>query len=532
MKAVQQKRQARLVQQVRQKRLLRQERLARQMGAEKPMITKRKTEMDSKTAAICLTLGFVLIFLTTLLTADPHNSVSHAWPLEEDVASYDAYVQQADAWLKGQLFLDVEPDPALLAMKNPYDSFKRAELQVPFLFDRALYEGKYYSYFGVAPLLLLYFPSYFLSGRFPSYLFSSGLLAMTSVPLLLMALHGLFSYFQLRYRRGDFVCLYLGLLASSLIPYALRCSDRYFVPVQTAMFALCWFLASSFKALREDTPPGRSALHFFSAGTALIVILQSRPHLLLFAALFGAPLYLRHLFRRELSFKLRLLQVLSFALPLLLGFGLTFYYNALRFSGPLDFGASSQLTVLDVHTYQLRPAWLLPAWKSTFFHKIKGVAEYPYFEITAFTDPLEPLLYRGPVMGLMCIPLNWLIILAPFLSLLLFPAESRREKQNKQGSWAEPWSLTFVLPAAAGLLSLLFLAWFEFCMAGSLMRYNCDLSLPLSFLAAFLSVPLLAAESGPSLVRPARDENFSLSAALVSLLSLVSLIFVIIMPRV
>lgn len=473
------------------------------------MMDKENMKLNGQLAFVCLLLGFVLILLTSVYNRDEHNSADTPWPLQRPVANYSFYVQQADAWLKGQAALDVEADPALLAMENPYDTAKRQELKVPYLFDRALYEGKYYSYFGTAPLILVYFPYFFLTGRFPSFLFTSTVFALGTLPGLLWALHGLFRYFKVKYKDFDFICLYLGLVTGSLLPYALRCADRYFLPFQSAMFALAWILAASFCALNAEDGRGRAVWHFASAGLGVVVLLQSRPQQLLFAALLLAPFYIAYLLDKERPVGLKVRAAAAFALPLLIGFGLTFYYNRLRFSGILDFGMNYQLTLADVNTYKLRPEWLGASFYSSFLTPISPSPDFPFFKITSFTRPLEHFLYRGPIMGLLVIPLNWLLFLAPLMTLGL-----RARKK------LAPLRRPYIGSAVLGLVCLIFLSWYEFCKAGSLMRYNCDLSIGLAFLACYLALPLLKAEKS------------YLPAAIVSALGLQTFLFVVLMPRV
>lgn len=61
------------------------------------------------------------------------------------------YAQLASAFQHGQLALDTKPDPALLALSNPYDH--KARKNIPVLGDASLYKGKYYLYFGPLPSL-------------------------------------------------------------------------------------------------------------------------------------------------------------------------------------------------------------------------------------------------------------------------------------------------------------------------------------------------------------------------------------------
>ena len=59
-----------------------------------------------------------------------------AYPLENGVNQYNPYVQQTDAFLKGQLHIDYKPSDELLALENPYDYSSRDGIY--YLWDRAL----------------------------------------------------------------------------------------------------------------------------------------------------------------------------------------------------------------------------------------------------------------------------------------------------------------------------------------------------------------------------------------------------------
>jgi hypothetical protein len=66
-------------------------------------------------------------------------------------------------FLKGQLSLDVPDDPVLATLANPYDPGQRAGHG---LHDASYYKGKFYIYFGVTPVLVLFLPFRALTGWF------------------------------------------------------------------------------------------------------------------------------------------------------------------------------------------------------------------------------------------------------------------------------------------------------------------------------------------------------------------------------
>ena len=67
--------------------------------------------------------------------------------------STNYYDLMATAFRHGQLALEVEPDPALLALEDPYEPANREG--IPVLWDATLYKDKYYLYWGPAPALFL-----------------------------------------------------------------------------------------------------------------------------------------------------------------------------------------------------------------------------------------------------------------------------------------------------------------------------------------------------------------------------------------
>lgn len=85
---------------------------------------------------------------------------------------------QTEAFVKGQVALLVEPSEELKSLSNPYDVTLRNEKNINYLYDTAYYNGSYYNYFGVAPILTCILPFRLLTGKYlPLYLWN--LLFMT-----------------------------------------------------------------------------------------------------------------------------------------------------------------------------------------------------------------------------------------------------------------------------------------------------------------------------------------------------------------
>lgn len=141
-------------------------------------------------------------------------------------------------------------------------------------------------------------------------------------------------------------------------------------------------------------------------------------------------------------------ELASLGAPVIAAAGFTMWFNAARFSGPFDFGASYQLTVADVSTYRMRLTDL-PLAIYNYFLALPGTSDiYPYITFTDLAAvPAGHYVYTGSNIGLAAFPLTLVGTLA-----LLF--------------------------------GLIFTAWFDFCMGGVVYRYTVDLML----VAAMLSV--------------------------------------------
>lgn len=93
------------------------------------------------------------------------------------------YSLLAESFQNGQLSLQEKPDPALLALPNPYDP--KARKAVPFISDASLYEGKYYFYWGPVPSLIIAAITSFISidigDQFVVFAFACGTLFFEAI---------------------------------------------------------------------------------------------------------------------------------------------------------------------------------------------------------------------------------------------------------------------------------------------------------------------------------------------------------------
>lgn len=164
----------------------------------------------------------------------------------ETLYNKNAYEQQFDAFLKHRLSIDIEPAKELLALSNPYDRASRTGIR--FLWDRALYDGKYYSYFGITPIITVYYPYYFITGKVPSaatVCFIMFTVAVTAVALTYLKAVGIFC------EKPNKALVFFGFAAvesGSLLFMLLTSADMYYTAVISGVCFLSLFMMFSLAA--------------------------------------------------------------------------------------------------------------------------------------------------------------------------------------------------------------------------------------------------------------------------------------------
>ncbi len=373
------------------------------------------------------------------------------------VGSREAYTQQFDAFYKDQLHLDIEVDPSLSALDNPYDHSARAEAGVYCQWDRAFFEGKYYSYFGITPVITFYCPYFFFTGSVPRVAFASGFFAtLASLFLCLMLLRVCRTFVK----KANLLLLLLGLVAScaaSGIWWQHMMASDYVLPKLAGMaflFAAVWlgFVACDAKAVWQRL------VSFFLCGVSAVLAVGARPTMV-FALLLLTPLFIRFLADREKSLKQKIAAVTAFGVPLTLGAVAIMWFNAARFGSPFDFGASYQLTVSNVAANTVTLS-LLPAAIYHYFLQPPSVeGQFPYLRPSWHTlGNYGRYVYAESCMGVLSFPMLLTAVAGA-------PAVIRRAFKNAPTKCAT-YVMALVLSVAAALLT--------FCTGGVHFGYTTD----------------------------------------------------------
>ena len=393
------------------------------------------------------------------------ESNGEPWNFGEEQRDY--YNLLIDGYLDGQLHMKVEVPQQLLALKDPYDpNLRPAGLG---MHDASFYKGKYYVYFGAAPLVVLMLPFRLLTGTdlplgITTLVFVYGGFLASAVLLLAVR--------RRHFREASTVAVLMGVMIlgfAALGPVLLRRPNMWELPIGAGYCFAMIMLGAIWCSLHSV----RRNPWFAAAGLALGLAIASRPTYLIASPLLAVPLFHWWWSERRIPWRSALCAGVPLAAIGLLMAG----HNYARFDDPLQFGQAYQLS-LD---YESKMAHFRAShvpfnvWRY-FFSAAQWSPYFPFIHPAEL--PPKPPGFGGhdDVYGVLRnLPFGWLALLAPL-------ALWRRESAERRllGAWLA--SVAMLFAAMAGTLIFFF---------GSLARYQSDFTPALMILAV---VGLLAME--------------------------------------
>lgn len=386
------------------------------------------------------------------------RSSGDKWKFGEEQEDY--YNLLIDGYLAGQLNMKVEVPEALLKLSDPYDPQQRPVGLG--LHDASFYKGKYYVYFGAAPMVVLMLPFRLLTG--------------TDLPLgptVIVFVYGGFlasaaTWLALRRRYFPEVGMVVSALCvlalglAGLGPVLLRRPHMWELPIGAGY---CFAMLTLWCVFHTLHSAERRAWWLAGAGLSLGLAIASRPTYLLALPLLGLPL--AWWWRMDVRMPWRL--ALCGAAPLAFIGGLMAWHNYLRFDDPLQFGQAYQFSMdYESKMAHFRPGYVPFNGYVYFFSAARWQAYFPFVQPAEL--PPKPAGFGGNdgVFGVMAnLPLAWLAFAAP---LALRGRE--RVERGRLLAWFGTAAVLFA--AMAGVL---------LCFFGSLARYLLDFTPTLMLLA-------------------------------------------------
>ena len=366
-----------------------------------PKTANDPTSTGGKVIQVVLTIVFIVSFLATFhLNYNP--DVFQGMKYSETVHHYhnaDQFAYMGDALIHGRLDMDLPVPDELLALENPYNTQDRIAMgseDIPLYWDHAYYEGKYYCYFGVIPIVMFYVPYELITGQYmptPLAIAIAGVLAIIAVCLLgrRIALR----YFpETATTLSIMVCCFVFFTASNFI-YLAFVARFYSIPIVMSLFFTSlglWFWLGSVRARDAGRHGGSEevvSIPLIAAGSFCMACnLGCRPQFIL-ACLLAFPIFYRQIFKtRALFSKKGLGATIAAIVPFVVVFVPLLAYNYARFGSPFDLGSNYNLTGFDMTNYyqwKKLTAWLI---YSYLIQPIPFTDTFPYVA-TAMTEHPE-----------------------------------------------------------------------------------------------------------------------------------------------
>ena len=314
----------------------------------------------------------------------------------------------AESISKGKFYLEKEPNKELLELENPYDNTLRNRERDGW--DIALFDGKFYVYFGILPELVLFVPYLIIFGKFlPSgvgVLIFSIFATMGLGTLLLEILEKWFSKIPVKI---FFYCEVI-LLSGSVIFNLVGRPEFYEIAVSSALCFTIYGILFSFRFFVQEE---KKYVNLLMGSTFLALSVACRPIALL-VSLIILPLIIMK-FIKDIREKNNIIKLIaSVAIPYLTIGILLMIYNYIRFKNPLEFGAHYQLTVNDMRNLKYR-FMTIPVGLYTAFLKIPHfISKFPFIKTDGETINFFGYFYTEDNIGglFILVPTTMAILLA------------------------------------------------------------------------------------------------------------------------
>lgn len=373
------------------------------------------------------------------------------------------YTQLAEAFSKGNLFVDQQPGRALMEVADPYDPAGRTPFNDE-VWDLSLYKGKLYLYWGPVPALLMT-PIQIISHKkitdnYPVFFFSAGLLIFNSLIIL-----KLWRNFFPGVPAGNvFICIPLiGLIMPVL--WAMNIPNVYEAAIGAGQLFLMggiYFSISIFE--KRSSSSGRN---LFMAGLFWACSVGSRAvnvvSVIFLAAL--VAFWITKKLPKPINWKKYFRAITPLFIPLIAGAIAIGWYNWARFDSPLEFGLRYQITIVNLNkeaSLVFSPDYFFLNLYSYIFHPYEIISRFPFIQpaiafdtLQKFNIALPQMYYAGRVTGL--------LFSAPFLVLglvHLLPINKISGKNDLSHTDQQSYHFVILLFAGTfflGFISILFL---------------------------------------------------------------------------
>lgn len=256
-------------------------------------------------------------------------------------ATFNPYAKLAKAITDGHLYVDTA-DAEITALADKLVSWGQEDERV--MFDYALFNGKYYVYFGILPELMLYLPYRLISGADMTDAASLLIITAILIPGLYMLSREIIRHFFKTTPLALHILLVMAAVFGSSLPAVLSEPLVYTVAILSGVAFVIW---GCFFLLRAFPFTEHPLLVAFGSSCMSLAV-ACRPTLLLYSLImvpFSAFSY-KEYHKQGLRSKKAFVAVISLMAPYMVVAGVLMFYNQIRFGNPFQFGMIYNLTAV------------------------------------------------------------------------------------------------------------------------------------------------------------------------------------------
>lgn len=335
-------------------------------------------------ASLVITVSAVLIAFGMTCAKIPSDSENYFFQQEGNQISEEL----VSAFENGQVSLLREPAKELLEMDDPYDRYLRESVTSKEAWDHVLYNGKYYSYYGIAPVILLFLPYHLITGSFFPTEIAVFLFSSLGLVFLAMTYNAIIKRRFSRIPSGCYIAGLAILLTACGIWYSVGRPLFYEISISSG-FAFttlgAYFLISS-----NVTENGEISIKKITlASLFLAIAVLCRPTLAVYsicACVYYATGFSNSakVCEKDGSIKTvksrKIKYILGALIPFVVLGSVQMWYNYARFDSPFDFGIKYSLTINDFIDSEYHTLFVLIGIFAYIFAVPSLRFEYPYVE--------------------------------------------------------------------------------------------------------------------------------------------------------
>lgn len=312
-----------------------------------------------------------------------------------------------EAILNHRTNIDLNPGEQFLNLDNPYDSTIRNNEGWRSYIDYSYYNGKFYSYFGIAPIILLMLPFRLLTGYYLDNFVANFIFFIILTFIFAKLYRMLIKRYVKKISYFNFVLGFFTIFLSSIMMYLVRGMVYDIVTICAILFTMLSYILilSIYNNSREKV---YRKILFCSICMGLIAL--SKPsYICYYIVLF----YLLINLKKELDRKEFINCIKIFVIPITLIAIFQMWWNYIRFDSLFSFGDKYQLTTFNMKnlTYISPLKMINGICQYLFTLPVLNFAQFPFVSIRDYnwiSLDFNVIMYDYTVLGIFVAPISWI----------------------------------------------------------------------------------------------------------------------------